>query len=474
MSTLVKGGRIITASDDYIGDILVEEGVVAQIGCALEASADIVLDATGKYVFPGMIDPHTHFETPGAGTVTCDDFTVGTIAAAFGGTTCVLHLALQERGEEINDALSRWHGLLLSHPPVVDVGFHMIVTDLGVPRALHDLATLPENGIPSFKLFMAFKGQNMVDDESLFRAMQIAADTNALVMVHAENGDVIEVLRQQAIARRQLTPEYHARTRPPLAEAEATNRAIKLAMLSGAPLYVVHVTCKEALEPIRRARAEGAMVWAETVTHYLFIEESMLSLPDGAKYVYTPPPREKENWEPLWQALATDVLSAISSDDSAYQWQQKTIAEDFTKIPPGAGGVENRLHMIHHFGVRKGRLTLQRMVQLLSTTPAQLFGLYPRKGCIAVGSDADLVIFDPNREVVISASTHHSNSDYNLYEGTRVVGSPEVVLVRGQVIVDGGLLKAEPGSGHFVRRQTFTPPTTSGHVVEDPGAWSTQ
>jgi dihydropyrimidinase len=468
MSVLVRGGRVITAADDYVGDILIEDGVVARIGQALGLDADRTIDATGKYVFPGMVDPHTHFETPGFGTVGCDDFTVGTISAAFGGNTCVVHFAQQERGEGIADTLAHWHRLLRDHPPVVDVGFHMILKDLGVANALAELALLPAEGVPSFKLFMAYKGEIMVDDETLFQAMQVAAESKALVMVHAENGGVIEVLRRQAVARGELATEYHARTRPPLTEAEATNRAIMLARIAGAPLYVVHVSCEEALEPVSRARAEGAMVWAETCTQYLFIDEGMLSLPDfeGAKYVFTPPPRPKKNWDPLWRALATDVLSAISSDHAPFRWHgQKTIgSEDFTKIPNGAPGVENRLHMIHHHGVRTGRISLQRMVQLLSTTPAQLFGLYPRKGTIAVGSDGDLIVFDPNREVLLSANTHHSNVDYNLYEGERVMGSPELVLVRGQVVIDGDQLMVEPGFGRFVRRDLFVPPSTGGNA----------
>lgn len=466
MSALIKGGRIITAADDYVGDILIEGGVISQIGRSLDASADKVIDAAGKYVFPGMIDPHTHFQTPSFSTVTCDDFTDGTISAAFGGNTCVVHFAQQECGEGIASALSRWQGELRDHPPVVDVGFHMILKDLGVAHAIDELAELPEQGIPSFKLFMAYKGEMMVDDGALFQAMQVAARTGALVMVHAENGGAIEVLRREAIARGDLTPQYHARTRPPLTEAEATNRAIMLARLAGAPLYVVHVSCQEAIEPIRRARAEGAAVWGETCTQYLFIEESALALPnfEGAKYVFTPPPRSKDNWEPLWRALATDTLSAISSDHVPLRWQgQKTIGlDDFTKIPNGAPGVENRLQMIHHFGVREGRLSLQRMVQLLSTSPAQLFGLYPRKGTIAVGCDADVVVFDPDREVDISARTHHTNSDYNLYEGTKVVGSPVVVIARGQVVVEGDQLLVEPGHGQFVRRDRFKAPAT-GH-----------
>src|ERR671931_339883 len=267
MSLLIRGGRIVTATDDYVGDLLVEGGQITRIVRSLDpGAADEVIDAAGRYVLPGMIDPHTHFHTPQSGTVGCDDFTVGTTSAAFGGNTCVVHFAQQQRGRGIAEAVAHWHGLLGDHPPLVDVGFHCIVTDLGVPNALAELAELPAQGVPSFKLFMAYRGGNMVDDDTLFQAMQVAAKTGALVMVHAENGSVIEVLRDQAAARGELTPEFHARTRPPATEAEAVERAIALARLAGAPLYVVHVSCEEAAEPIRRARAAGAAVWAEACT----------------------------------------------------------------------------------------------------------------------------------------------------------------------------------------------------------------
>lgn len=459
MSLLIKDGRIVTAVDDYAGDLLIEDGVIAQIGRSLDVAAHRVIDARGKYVLPGMIDPHAHFQTPQAGTVNCDDFTVGTTSAAFGGTTCVLHFVPQERGQGIAEALARWHALLAEHPPVVDVGFHMIVTDLTVPGALDELAALPAQGVPSFKLFMAYKGGNMVDDETLFQAMQVAASSRGMVMVHAENGSAIEVLRRQAVARGELSPEHHGRTRPPATEAEAVHRAISLAELAGAPLFVVHVSCEEAVAEVRRARARGAAVWGETCTQYLFIDDTFLARPDfeGAKYVFTPPPRARENWEHLWRALAGNVLCLVSSDHSPFRWRdQKTLgAEDFTKIPNGGPGIENRLHLIHHFGVRTGRISLCRMVELLSTTPARLFGLHPRKGTVAVGSDADIVVFDPEREVVLSAATHHSACDYNMYEGTRVVGTPEIVLVRGEVVVEGDRLLADPGYGRFVARDPF-------------------
>jgi dihydropyrimidinase len=313
--------------------------------------------------------------------------------------------------------------------------------------------------VTSYKLFMAYKGAVMVDDETLFKTMQVAHETGALVMVHAENGDAIDVLVKSAVAAGKKKPIWHARTRPPVTEGEATNRAIQLAHVAEAPLYVVHVSCKEAIGPIARARAEGWQAWGETCTQYLFIDESYLKRPnfEGGKYIYTPPPRSKENQEHLWQALATDVLSAVSTDHCPFNWNgQKTLGkDDFSKIPNGGPGIENRLHMLYTHGVREGRLSLNRLVELTSTNIAKLFGLYPRKGTIAVGSDADVVVWDPDKRLTLSAKTHHSNVDYNLFEGTEVTGAPELVLVRGQVIVDDDELVASPGAGQFVKRARF-------------------
>jgi dihydropyrimidinase len=335
----------------------------------------------------------------------------------------------------------------------------MAVTDLHEGGTLEELATLPDQGITSYKLFMAYKGAIMVDDETLFRVMQVAADTGALVMVHAEHGDSIDVLVKQALARGETEPRYHALTRPPETEGEATNRAIQLAHVAGCRLYVVHVSCSEAIEPIALARDKGWDVWGETCTQYFFIDYTYLERPnfEGAKYVYTPPPRPKENQERLWAAVATDVLSVVSTDHCAFLWDgQKTLGkDDFSKIPNGAPGLENRLHMIHEFGVRARRISLNRMVELLATNPAKLFGLYPRKGTIAVGSDADLVVFDPNRRHTISATTHHSKADYNLFEDTDVTGSPELVVLRGHVLVENDELVAQPGIGRYVARARF-------------------
>lgn len=456
MSILIKGGRIVTAGDEYVGDILVEDGRIALVGVALDLHADRVIDAGGMYVMPGCIDPHTHLDAPVVATRTCDDFTSGTVSAAFGGTTTLIDFCAQEPGRTLQAALETWHGNLERAKPVIDVGFHIAVTDLRHPGVADELAALPEQGITSYKLFMAYKGVAMVDDETLFKTMRIAADTGALVMVHAENGDAIDVLVKAALAEGHTEPVWHARTRPPETEGEATNRAIQLARIAGCALYVVHVSCKEAIEPIARARRSHWSVAAETCTQYLFIDETFLERPDfeGGKYIFTPPPRSSDNHDLLWDALADDVLSIVSTDHAPFNWRgQKTIGkDDFSRIPNGAPGIEDRLQMLHHFGVRQGRLTMNRLVELVSTNPAKHFGLYPRKGTIAVGSDADIVVFDPDKERVISASTHHSKVDYNLFEGTTVIGAPKVVLVRGQVVVEDDELVAEPGAGAFVRR----------------------
>ncbi len=459
MSVLIKGGRIVTAADDYVGDVFVENGTVSLIGESLDVSADRVIDAAGKYVIPGGIDPHTHLEMFFGGTTTCDDFTSGTVSAAFGGTTCLLDFCVQTPGSSFAAALEAHHEKIERCKPVIDVGFHIAVTDLREGGTLEELASLPDEGITSYKLFMAYKGAIMVDDETLFRTMQVARETGALVMVHAENGDAIDVIVKEAVAAGRREPIWHARTRPPETEGEATNRAIQLSRVAGSALYVVHVSCQESVEPIQLARDKGWNVHAETCTQYLFVDESMLEAPgfEGAKYVYTPPPRPKANQEVLWRALASDVLSVVSTDHCPFNFpEQKLMAgEDFSKIPNGGPGIENRLHMLYTFGVREGRISMNRFVELTSTNVARAFGLYPRKGTIAPGSDADIVVWDPEKRLTLSASTHHSNVNYNLFEGTEVVGAPETVLVRGQVIVDGDELVGKPGDGQFVKRARF-------------------
>ncbi len=467
MSVLIRNGRVVTAADDYVADIYVEDETITLIGASLDVQADTVIDAAGKYVLPGCVDPHTHLDMPFGGTVTIDDVESGQTSAAFGGTTCHVDFIIQPKGQTFAQALTEWRSKATGKQ-VIDMGYHMAVTDLETGGTLEELATLPDQGITSYKLFMAYKGALMVDDETLFRTMEVAAKTGALVMVHAENGDVIDILVKEALAAGNTDPLYHALTRPPEAEGEATNRAIQLAHLAGAPLYVVHVTCREAVEPIAAAREKGWDVWGETCTQYFFNSLDDIAKPnfEGAKYVYSPPVRDKSNHDVLWNAVRTDALSAISTDHCAFLFDgQKTLGkDDFSKIPNGGPGLENRLQMIHEFGVRTGRISLNRMVELLATSPAKLFGLYPRKGTVAVGSDADLVIFDPQKQVTISAATHHSRADYNLYEGTTVAGSPDVVLLRGHVLVENDQLVAAPGIGQFVARARF------GEELRGPGA----
>ena len=467
MSILIRGGRVVTAADDYVADVFVEGEHVALVGADLDVQAERTIDAAGKYVLPGCIDPHTHLDMPFGGTVTIDDFESGQGSAACGGTTCHVDFCIQGQGQTFAQALEGWHAKA-NGKTLIDYGFHIAVTDVDDER-LEELATLPEQGITSYKLFMAYKGVLQVDDETLFRAMEVAAASGALVMVHAENGDAIDVLVREALARGETAPVHHALTRPPELEGEATNRAIQLARIAGSPLYVVHVTCREAVEPIRRAREQGWDVWGETCTQYFFRSIDDLALPnfEGAKYVYSPPARDPANHEVLWDAVRTDALSAISTDHCAFLWDgQKTLGkDDFTKIPNGGPGLEDRLKMIHHFGVREGRISLNRMVDLLATQPAKLFGLYPRKGTVAVGADADLVVFDPDRRETISASTHHSKCDYSLYESTEVVGAPELVLLRGSVLVEDGELVATPGVGRFVRRARFGEQLETGAAV---------
>jgi len=458
MSVLIRGGRIVTAADDYVADVFVEDERIALIGESLDIQADKVIDAAGKYVLPGCIDPHTHLDMPFGGTVTIDDVESGQTAAAFGGTTCHVDFVIQGKGQTFAQALDDWRAKAAGKQ-VIDMGYHMAVTDLADGGTLEELATLPDQGVTSYKLFMAYKGALMVDDETLYRTMEVAATTGALVMVHAENGDVIDVLVKEALAAGHTEPLYHALTRPPEAEGEATNRAIQLAHLAGAPLYVVHVSCKESVEPIAAAREKGWDVWGETCTQYFFTSLDDIAKPDfeGAKYVFSPPVRDKSNWDVLWNAVRTDTLSAISTDHCAFLFDgQKTLGkDDFSKIPNGGPGLENRLQMIHEFGVRAGRISLNRMVELLATSPAKLFGLYPRKGTIAIGSDADIVVFDPGKQVTISAKAQHSKVDYNLFEGTTVTGSPDVVLLRGHVLVENDELVASPGIGQYVARARF-------------------
>ena len=393
---------------------------------------------------------------PFGGTVSSDDFRTGTIAAAVGGTTSIVDFVVQQRGQALTEALEIWHQKAEGQA-AIDYGFHMIVQDLPDSR-LPEMDEMVRQGVTSFKMFMAYRGAVMVDDDTIFKAMVRAADNGALICLHAEHGHMIDVLVQNALARGDTAPRFHASTRPPVTEAEATHRAIRMAEIAGAPVYFVHLSCSEALEQVQSARSRQNYVYAETCPHYLTLDDSMYDQEgfEGAKYVLTPPLRSKGHQDELWKGLRRNDLQVVSTDHCAFRFgDQKTLGvNDFSKIPNGGPGIENRLSLLYTHGVASGFMDLNRMVELFSTNPARLFGLFPRKGTIAVGSDADIVVFDPDAETVISAQTHHMNVDYNLYEGMRVKGVPEVVIVNGRVLVEDGEYTGIAAGGRFLRRST--------------------
>jgi len=457
--TIIAGGTVVTATDAYVADIGIERGKIAAIGLALpHQNAKNVLSASGKYVFPGGIDVHTHLDMPFGGTTSADDFETGTRAAAFGGTTTLIDFAIQYKGQPLQKAFDTWREKA-AKKAVCDYAFHCIVTDISGGQ-LQEMSALVREGVTSFKLFMAYPGVFMLDDASIFRALQVTAGNGSMICMHAENGSVIDVIVQQALAEGKTAPKYHALTRPTTAEAEATARAIALAEMAGAPIYIVHLSCNEALEKVREARDRGLPVYAETCPQYLYLSIENFNVPDfeGAKYVFTPPLREKWHQEKLWNGLKRDHLQVVSTDHCPFCFkEQKELGRgDFTKIPNGGPGIEHRMSLIFSGGVAAGRFSVNRFVELVSTTPAKLFGLYPRKGTIAVGSDADLVIFDPQRKCTISAKTHHMRVDYSMFEGIEVSGMSDVVLSRGQVVVEGEKFLGHAGHGEFLRRSTYS------------------
>ncbi len=454
MSVLIKNGHIFTAVDNYVADILVDDGKIRTIGIDLSADDAKTIDAIGKYVIPGGIDPHTHLDFPFGGTVSSDDFSTGTIAAAVGGTTTIVDFVVQQPGQSLTEALEIWHQKA-GGQAAVDYGFHMIIRDLPDSR-LPEMDEMVRQGVTSFKMFMAYRGAVMVDDDTIFKAMVRAADNGAMICLHAEHGYMIDVLVQEALAKGDTAPRFHASTRPPITEAEATHRAIRMAEVAGAPVYFVHLSCTEALEEVQAARSRRNYVYAETCPHYLTLDNSMYDQEgfEGAKYVLTPPLRDKWHQEELWKGLRRNDLQVVSTDHCAFRFSdQKTLGvNDFSKIPNGGPGIENRLSLIYTNGVVSGLMDMNRLVEVFATTPAKLFGLFPRKGTIAVGSDADIVVFDPDAETVISAQTHHMNIDYNLYEGMTVKGVPEAVIANGRVLVEGGKYTGISAGGRFLKR----------------------
>jgi dihydropyrimidinase len=456
--TLIRNGLVITASDEITADVLISgEKVVALADPALAQTwtADTIIDATGRYVIPGGVDAHTHMELPFGGTSASDTFETGTRAAAWGGTTTVVDFAVQSMGKSLREGLDAWHAKADGRC-AIDYAFHMIMADVN-EGSLKEMEGLVGEGITSFKLFMAYPGVFYSDDGKILRAFQKGAETGGLIMMHAENGIAIDVLVAQALAHGQTDPKYHGIVRHALLEAEATHRAIRLAQVAGAPVYIVHLSAIEALAEVARARDEGYNAFAETCPQYLYLSVDDLARPgfEGAKYVCSTPLRPVEHQAALWRGLRTDDLSVVSTDHCPFCFKdQKELGlGDFSKIPNGLPGVETRMDLLHQ-AVLDGHIGRRRWIEIACATPAKMFGLYPRKGTIAPGSDADIVIYDPTAEQVLSAQTHHMNVDYSCYEGKTVTGRADTVLSRGRVVVDKGEYLGTPGHGQFVRRDT--------------------
>ena len=455
MRTLITGGTVVNSDGSTQADVLVDGETIAAVGRRLDVSADRSIDATGKYVIPGAIDVHTHMELPFGGTFAKDTFETGTRAAAFGGTTSIIDFAVQSRGKSLREGLDAWHAKAEGNA-TVDYGFHMIMSDVN-DNTLAEMDTLVSEGVTDFKLFTAYPGVFFSDDGAIFRAMQQSARNDGLIMMHAENGLAIDIVAAQYVASGKTAPYFHGVVRYPIFEGEATNRVIRLAEAAGVPVYIVHLSARDALEEVREARDRGAMAFAETCPQYLF-----LSLDDlgngfnGAKFVCSPPLRPADHQDDLWRGLVKDDLQVVSTDHCPFDFEtQKQLGQgDFRKVPNGLPGVEDRVDLLHDGGVVGGRMTRERWVEILSAAPARMFGLAGRKGVVAAGADADLVVYDPRRKHTISAETHHMDVDYSCYEGREVTGGSDVVLSRGRVIVENGEWKGEKGWGKFLRRKT--------------------
>ncbi|MDR7316259.1 dihydropyrimidinase [Brevibacillus nitrificans] len=461
MKKWIRGGTVVTATDTYQADVLIEGEKVVAIGYNLDTAGAEEIDATGCYILPGGIDPHTHLDMPFGGTVTSDNFFTGTKAAAFGGTTSIVDFCLTNKGESLQSAIATWHEKARGKA-VIDYGFHLMVSDAN-DQVLDELASVVANeGITSLKVFMAYKNVLMADDETLFKTLIRAKEIGALVQVHAENGDVIDYLTKKALAEGNTDPIYHAYTRPPEAEGEATGRAIALTALADAQLYVVHVSCADAVRRIAEAREKGWNIYGETCPQYLVLDIEDLDQPDfeGAKYVWSPPLREKWNQDVLWSALKNGILQTVGSDHCPFNFvgQKELGRGDFTKIPNGGPIIEDRLTLLFSEGVQQGKISLNQLVDLTSTKAAKLFGMFPQKGTVAVGSDADLVLFHPQVNRTISASTHHMNVDYNPFEGMEVQGEVVSVMSRGSFVVRDKQFVGQAGAGRYLKRSRFTRP----------------
>jgi dihydropyrimidinase len=464
MRTLIKNGTVVTASDTFAADVWLDDGKVAALvapGTQL-GNADRTIDATGKYVMPGGIDCHTHMDLPFGGTTASDDFHTGTVAAAHGGTTTIVDFAIQQKGGAMRAGLDTWFAKA-EGKAAIDYGFHMIMTEAN-PSALDEMSAMVREGVTSFKMFMAYPGVFLVDDQQIFRAMQRAGELGALITMHAEIGLPIDVLVQQALSKGHRAPVYHALTRPEAAEATGTERAIALAEMAGVPVYMVHLSAQRALERVMEARDRGLPAYAETCPQYLFCSEDDLRGDPGdewkgAGYVCTPPLRPKHHHEHLWRGLRNYDLQVIATDHCPFcmKDQKELGRNDFSKIPNGMPGVETRHYLLWE-GVTSGRISINRFVEITATAPAKIFGMYPRKGSIAVGADADVIVWDPKREKILGKDTLHMRVDYSPFEGRKVVGGPSQVFSRGELVVENDVWVANrvQGRGQFVRRGTFS------------------
>jgi dihydropyrimidinase len=458
MSKLIKGGTIVTADLTYRGDVFVQHDKIVAVGADLSHDADHVIDASGCYVMPGGIDPHTHMEMPFMGTFSSDDFDSGTAAALSGGTTMIVDFCLPSPNQGLIDALQQWYQK--AGKARTDYSFHMAITWWG-KQVFDEMPKVVEQGINTFKHFMAYKGALMVNDDEMFASFSRCAELGALPLVHAENGDVVAFLQQKLLGEGNNGPEAHAYSRPPEVEGEAANRAIMIADQAGVPVYIVHVSCEQAHEAIRRARAKGMRVYGEPLIQHLVLDESEYSKPDwdhAARRVMSPPFRSKLHQDGLWAGLASGSLQVVATDHCAFTTEQKRMGVgDFTKIPNGTGGLEDRLSVLWTYGVRTGRLTMNEFVAVTSTNSAKILNMYPRKGAIAVGADADIVVWDPEATRTISARTQKSAIDYNVFEGIEVTGRPKMTLSRGRVAYEDGEVKAGTGDGRFVERPANAP-----------------
>lgn len=458
MGLLIRNGTVVTGDKTFPADILVEGETIKEIRSGIPAApAHKTLDATGMLLLPGGIDAHTHLDMPFGGTTSSDDFETGTLAAAYGGTTAIVDFAIQTKGDPLRKGIDGWHAKA-EGKAAIDYAFHMIMTDVN-DGTVEEMSQLVKEGVTSFKMFMAYPGVLLVDDGQIFRAMQKASDIGALICMHAENGIPIDILVQQALAKGHTAPKYHAITRPQVAEAEGTHRAICLAEMAGSPVYIVHLSAERALKQVVEARDRGLPAYAETCPQYLFCSDDDLARPgfEGAKFVCTPPLRPAHMQQDLWRGLRTHDLQVVSTDHCPFCMKgQKELGKDsFAKIPNGMPGIETRLYLLWDGGVRAGRISMNRFVEITSTAPAKIFGLYPRKGTIAVGADADLLVWDPEKRHVLSEKTLHMRVDYSPFEGREVVGGPSHVLSHGRVVIENGKYLGKKGDGKFVKRGTF-------------------